>query len=193
MKKRCKIVLGDLVIVEPTITELSECSETLAIAYNDPHNAPLLGHLEKLESSDVVDHYRDLMEEGARAFLLYSDGELAGDGDLRGITEGTAEFAFLVAAKSAQGKGLGTRFARAIVAFGFRDLGLHHVYASVAPINVASARVFEKLGFVVDEGPVARGYAEVPEDITFSIDRATFENLNAALLVDMRVEQLPSS
>ena len=187
---RSRIVLGNLVLVEPTIDEVTACSEALAVAYNAPHNAPLLGHTDELDSSDVVEHYRDLLEEGARAFLLYVDGQLAGDADLRGIASGAAEFAFLIAAKSAQGKGLGTRFARALIAFGFRDLGLHHIYASVVPVNVASARVFVKLGFVVDESEAARGYADEPADITFSIDRATFEATNAALLTDMRVERV---
>lgn len=188
---RSRIVLGDLTLVEPTIDEVIAHSEALASAYNDPHNAPLLGHTEELDSFDVVDHYRDLLDEGARPFLLYVDGQLVGDADLRGIAGGTAEFAFLIAAKSAQGKGLGTRFARALTAFGFRDLGLHHVYASVAPFNVASARVFGKLGFVVDESEAARGYADEPADITFSIDRATFETTNAALLADVRIERIP--
>ena len=188
---RCRIVLGDLTLVEPTIDEVITHSEALATAYNAPYNAPLLGHTDELDSSDVVDHYRVLLEEDARAFLLYVDGQLAGDADLRGIVGGTAEFAFLIAAKSAQGKGLGTRFARALTAFGFRDLGLQHVYASVVPANVASARVFSKLGFVVDESKAARGYADEPADITFSIDRATFEAKNAALLADMRIERIP--
>jgi RimJ/RimL family protein N-acetyltransferase len=187
---RSRIVLGDLALVEPTIDEVIAHSKALAVAYNDPHNAPLLGHTEELDSSDVVDHYRDLMEEGARAFLLYVDSQLVGDADLRGIAGGAAEFAFLIAAKSAQGKGLGTRFARALTAFGLRDLGLHHVYASVVPVNVASARVFGKLGFVVDESPAARGYADEPADITFSIDRATFEHANAELIADMCVERV---
>ena len=188
---RSRIILGALVLVEPTIDEVIACSEALAVAYNDPHNAPLLGHTDELDNFDVVDHYRDLMEEGARAFLLYVDGQLVGDADLRGIAGGAAEFAFLIAAKSAQGKGLGTRFARALIAFGFRDLGLHHVYASVVPINVASARVFGKLGFVVDVSEAARSYADEPADITFSIDRETFEATNAALLADVRIERIP--
>jgi RimJ/RimL family protein N-acetyltransferase len=182
--------LGNLALVEPTIDEIRTHAEILATAYNDPHNASLLGHTDELDSFDVVDHYRDLREEGARAFLLYVDGQLAGDADLRGIVGGTAEFAFLIAARSAQGKGLGTRFARALTAFGFRALDLHHVYASVAPANVASKRVFGKLGFVVDESATARGYADEPEDITFSIERATFEHTNAALLTGLRIETL---
>jgi len=187
---RSRIVLGNLTLVEPTTNEVIAHSEALAVAYNDPHNAALLGHTDELDSVDVVDHYRDLMEEGARAFLLYVDGQFAGDADLRGIASGAAEFAFLIAAKSAQGKGLGTRFARALIAFGFRELGLHHVYASVVPINVASARVFRKLGFVIDEREAARAYADEPSDITFSIDRATFEATNASQLADMHIERL---
>jgi RimJ/RimL family protein N-acetyltransferase len=168
--------------------EVIACSKALAIAYNDPHNAALLGHVEELDEFDVVEHYEDLRDTGARPFFLYLGGELAGDGDLRGIAGGTAELAFMIAARSAQGKGLGTRFALGLTAFGFRQLDLHHVYASVAPQNVASIRVFEKLGFVLDESIIARGYADEPEDTTFSIDRETFESVNAAALAALRIE-----
>ena len=44
------------------------------------------------------------------------------------------------------GRGIGTETARAIVAFGFDRLGLHRIFATCDPENVASARVLEKTG-----------------------------------------------
>ena len=44
------------------------------------------------------------------------------------------------------GRGLGTAVAQAIVAFGFQELGLHRIWATCRPQNVASARVLEKAG-----------------------------------------------
>ena len=34
--------------------------------------------------------------------------------------------------------------------------------------------MFEKLGYIVDEAPEAREYADEPGDVTLSLDRATF-------------------
>jgi [ribosomal protein S5]-alanine N-acetyltransferase len=44
------------------------------------------------------------------------------------------------------GSGLGTEMARAIVRFGFEQLGLHRIIATCDTENVASARVLEKAG-----------------------------------------------
>lgn len=44
------------------------------------------------------------------------------------------------------GHGYATEAARTFVAFGFEELGLHRIYATCAPANVASARVMEKIG-----------------------------------------------
>ena len=122
--------------------------------------------------------------------LLVVDGALAGDADLRGIEDGAAEFAFMIGAPTSQGKGLGTRFATMIYAFAFDQLQLHHVYASVVPENVASKRVFEKLGCTVDDRAAARAYADEPGDLVLSIDRETFHRINAAALAHIRTSNL---
>ncbi len=44
------------------------------------------------------------------------------------------------------GRGYATEAARALVDFGFRELGLHRIWADTDPENVASIRVLEKLG-----------------------------------------------
>jgi ribosomal-protein-alanine N-acetyltransferase len=44
------------------------------------------------------------------------------------------------------GRGYATEAARALVGFGFRELGLHRIWATCDPDNTASARVLGKLG-----------------------------------------------
>jgi RimJ/RimL family protein N-acetyltransferase len=46
----------------------------------------------------------------------------------------------------AWGRGYATETARAVVGFGFRDLGFHRIWADCDPANVASWRVLEKIG-----------------------------------------------
>ena len=178
---------GELTAVEPRLDEVARHVAELAAAYNDPHNAPLLGHAAKLEESEVLDHYESLLDRGAHPFLMYCDGALAGDGDLRNIEDGRAEFAFLIAAPSAQGKGLGTRFAIMVHAFAFGSLQLQRVYASIVPANAASRRVFEKLGYSVDESETAREMADDPGDVIMSIDRETFHKVNVEALAQIRI------
>ena len=179
--------IGQLTAIEPRPTEVEAHARALAAAYNDPRNAPLLGHEAALSEADVVEHYETLLGEGAHPFLLLLDGELAGDADLRGIAAGAAEFAFLIAAPSAQGKGLGTRFALMVHGFGFAQLGLRRIYASIVPANVASRRVFEKLGHTVDSSAAARAYADADDDVMTSIDRPTFDRLHAPAMEQIRI------
>lgn len=44
-------------------------------------------------------------------------------------------------------QGYATEAARACIHYGFQELGLTEVYATVLPVNKASSRVLEKLGF----------------------------------------------
>lgn len=181
-----------LVAEEPTVGEVAAHAEALAGFYSDPANATLLGHAEPLTQADVIEHYADLDEAGARQFLLYVDGELAGDADLRGLAGGSAEFAFLIGAPSAQGQGLGTRFALMLHAFAFAPpplgAGLDTVYASVVPANAASVRVFAKLGYEVDDSPAARAYADEPADLVLATHRAEFVARHAEALAAIVVE-----
>ncbi len=179
---------GALVALEPSLDEIEPIAARLAAAYNDPRNAPLLGHTAQLSPADVIDHYRAMGAGGARSFLLYRDGALAGDGDLRGIEGGAAEFAFLIADPAAQGRGLGTRFALMLHALAFGPLALERIYASVIPANTASRRVFEKLGYTVDDGEQARAYADDEGDLVLSIDRATFARTHGAAATDVHIQ-----
>jgi RimJ/RimL family protein N-acetyltransferase len=178
---------GALLAVEPRLDEVAAHARELAAGYNEPRNAALMGHHEPISETEVVDHYEAMLDAGARMFLLYLDGALAGDADLRGITNGAAEFAFMIGTPTAQGKGLGTRFATMIHAFAFQVLALERVYASVVPANTASRRVFEKLGFTLDPSPAARAFADEDGDVVYAIERAAFEGLHVANLAEISI------
>jgi RimJ/RimL family protein N-acetyltransferase len=185
--KRYAIEWGELAAREATPAEIAEHAASLSAGYNEPRNAELMGHTSPISPAEVVESYVEGIAAGMRAFLLFERGNLAGDADLRGLRGSAAEFAFMIAAPSAQGKGLGTRFALMIHAFGFRELALARIYASVVPHNVASRRVFEKLGYVVDDSPAARVFADEPGDVTLALDRATFERRHADALAEIRI------
>jgi len=189
---------GRLVAIEPRPDEVMRHAGALSAAYNDPRNAPLLGHTDDVDEDDVVGHYSDVAEAGGHNFLVFveqsetgggdPDGlALAADADLRKVGGGAAEFAFMVASPAAQGKGLGTRVALMIHAFGFRRLRLERIYASIIPGNAASRRVFEKLGYQVDASPAARAYADEPDDVTMGIDRAAFEHSHAQAMAEIEI------
>lgn len=191
MEPLCQITwatpAGQLVAIEPRPDEVARHAGALAAAYNDPHNAPLLGHTEDVDQDDVVAHYLDVAEAGGHNFLVFADGALVADADLRKVGGGAAEFAFMVSVPAAQGKGLGTKVALMVHAFGFRRLGLDRIYASIIPDNAASRRVFEKLGHQVDHSPAARVYADEPGDLTMAIDRATFERAHAQAMAEIGI------
>lgn len=176
---------GRLAAIEPSPEEVATHAGDLVGGYNEPANAALMGHTEPMSEQDVVDHYADMADEGARQFLLFVDGKLVGDADLRNPSDGAAEFAFMIAAPGTQGKGLGTKFALMIHACAFGPLALDRVYASIVPHNTASRRVFEKLGYTVDDSPAGRAFAEHPADIVMSIDRKQFEKVNARELAQI--------
>ena len=44
------------------------------------------------------------------------------------------------------GYGYATEAARRLLAFGFEELGLHRIFATCDPLNIASSRVLEKIG-----------------------------------------------
>lgn len=179
-----------LAAIEPTLDDVRTHAAALAVGYNEPRNATLMGHTAAMSPDEVVDHYADMADEGAHQFLLFTNGTLAGDADLRGIADGACEFAFMIAAPSAQGKGLGTKLATMIYAFAFEQLHLERVYASVIPENVASRRVFEKIGCYVDESREARAFADEPGDIIMAIDHASFTRHNAAALAQIRTSKI---
>jgi len=176
---------------EPTREGVAEAAPRLAGFYNEPHNRSMLSHEADLSVAEVVAHYRALIADGARAFLLEVDGRLVGDADLRHVERGQAEVAILVGDRAVQGRGLGTRFGVMVHAFAFRALALGRLYASIIPANAPSLRLFEKLGYERDDSPGARRYADEPDDVTLSLAPERFEHLHGALAARVRVGPRP--
>ncbi len=173
---------GVLRAYQPEDDVIVALAPLLSAAYNDEHNAPMMGHGEPIEVEQVIESYRDMIDDGDALFVLELDGEFIGDGDLRDREDDRAELAIMLAARTRQGRGLGTRFAIMLHAFGFERLGLDRIYVGIVPENVASQRLFTRIGHVIDDSPIARDYADAPEEITMSIGRAEFEALHKDVL-----------
>ena len=171
---------------ETSCREVARHARALAGWYNEDHNRSMLDHAEKLAPADVRQSFRDMRRSG-RVFLLYFNGELMGDADFRGIRTGTAEFAIMIGPRSSQGKGLGTRFSILMHAFAFRVLHAERVYLTIVAGNAAGKRCYEKVGYVVDESPAARAYADAATDVAMSLTREEFERRHAAALAQIQI------
>jgi RimJ/RimL family protein N-acetyltransferase len=172
-----------LLAIEPDESELRRAAPGLAGFYNDDHNRRMMGHEnDGFTADDVIAYYEELRAEEGRPFLLLLNGELMGDADFRNIDmeDATGEFAIMIGGRATQGRGLGTRFGRMLHAFGFETLGLARIYISVIPSNVASRRLFERLGYQIDHSPGAREFIDEESDITMSLARTAFEQTRAA-------------
>jgi [ribosomal protein S5]-alanine N-acetyltransferase len=77
------------------------------------------------------------------------------------------------------GRGYGTEIAKAMVRFGFEQLGMHRIWATCRPQNIASSRVLEKAGLKYErylkEHKKIRG--SWVDSCLYTITRADF-NLN---------------
>ena len=108
-----------------------------------------------------VDMFRDWQTEQPRrrfqlAIISRDDGGLIGNCGIRRKpgNEWEADIGYELAPKW-WGRGYATEAARAVVEFGFRDLGLKRISSWCIADNVASARVLERLGFT-QEGRLRR-------------------------------------
>lgn len=108
--------------------------------------------------------YTREMEAGnAWPFFIFTDADqaLVGAITLSNVRRGVAETGTLGywIGQPHAGRGHATSAVRAMVAYAFDDLNLHRVEAACVPGNLASRRVLEKSGFVL-EGQ-ARAYLKI--------------------------------
>ena len=81
------------------------------------------------------------------AITVPAEGRLIGNCGIRMQTAGAAEAEIgYELAPERWGRGYATEAARAMLRFGFTELGLHRVHAHCIAENLASARVLEKIG-----------------------------------------------
>jgi RimJ/RimL family protein N-acetyltransferase len=178
---------GDrLSAIEPTPDEIHARAAELAAAYNEPHNRAMMAHSADFSADDVIAHYAQMDGEGARQFFLFEGDAFVGDADFRHIEDGRGEFAILIGPREAQGKGLGTRFALLLHALAFDALGIDRVYVTILPENVASRRLFEKVGYRHDPSREARLYVDDDRDVSMSIRKGDFASAHSAVLGGIR-------
>ncbi|MGX5209977.1 GNAT family N-acetyltransferase [Streptomyces violaceus] len=75
------------------------------------------------------------------------DGRLVGHAEIKRTDEAEGHEIVYALAPEAWGSGLGTELAEALVAYGFRTLGLNEVHATVDARNTASLHLLGRIGF----------------------------------------------
>ena len=173
------------------MAEVQAAAGQLSAWYNEAHNRAMMSNEEPMNSADVCEHFANVWRDGGRNFLLYLDGRLMGDADLRHVAPHarTGEFAILVGERNVQGRGFGTRLALILHALAFAELGLERIYVSIIPANRGSLRMFEKLGYQRDDSPAARAYIDEDDDVTMSFAREDFLRLHGDTARHLLVER----
>ncbi len=184
---------GKLRVFEPTQTEVLAAAPLLAIFYNDSHNSAMLTNTHQMNAAEVVESLQALRANGGRPFLLEQDGVLMGDADFRNVAGSEAEFAILIGSRAQQSRGLGTRYAAMMHIAALRVLGYESVYATIIPMNIASRRMLEKLGYQLDQSLRAASFKDEKDDISMSINWAQFKRVYTELLTQVVITARPSS
>ena len=178
---------------EPSAAEVCEHAATLADWYNDDYNRSMMSASQRVTAQDVIDLFAETQRQGGRWFLLFADGKLVGDGDFRHIDGDRTEFAIMVGARDRQGQGLGTSLSVLLHAFAFQILALSAVYLTIVPKNEPGRRCYEKVGYVRDDGPIARSYAEEEDDIAMVLTRQAFLCLHPHATSEIKMMEVRSS
>lgn len=83
------------------------------------------------------------------AVVLKESGKLIGGTGLYVLPSSQGEIGYCFCRKS-WGNGYATEAAGALMRYGFRELGLHRIYATCRPGNIGSATVMRKLGMTYE-------------------------------------------
>ena len=127
----------------PAVQRLAGAFEVADTTINIPHP-----YAEGMAERWIATHRQaaDAREGLTLAVILREGGELCGAVGLTiKVAHAHAELGYWIGAPF-WNRGLATEAARAIVAYGFTELGLHRVHASHFSRNPASGRVMQKLG-----------------------------------------------
>lgn len=142
-------------IVLRTVT-LSDVSETYLSWMND---AEVNQYMETRHRSqtlrDIESYVRSMIEKPNILFLaivLRDGGEHIGNIKLEVVSQihRRGEISLFVGDKRQWGKGIGSQAISLVKDFGLSKLGLHKLTAGCYSNNVASARAFEKAGFICE-------------------------------------------
>jgi RimJ/RimL family protein N-acetyltransferase len=106
------------------------------------------------DSKNFLDRASSRQQEETRtdyelAVTLKDSNKLIGGCRINKVSEIQAHIGYIFN-KKYWGYGYATETARALVDYGFTELEMHRIYASCDPDNIASRRVLEKAGLVLE-------------------------------------------
>jgi len=127
----------------PDLVRLAGAREVAATTLRIPHPYT------EQDGRDFIEAYAGKSEPETRyAITRSADGQLCGGIGLRmDEPHQHAELGYWLGVPY-WGQGYATEAARAMIKYGFETLGLHRIYASYVPTNVASGRVLQKIGML---------------------------------------------
>lgn len=122
--------------------------------FNDPQVNKTLLLEDKLDLDRTLKWFEGLAgDDSRREFIVENKkGEPIGITGLLQINRrhGTAECYCVIGEKTYWGKGLGTEVHALLIDWGFKNLGLHKIWADIRAENTAIIKVIERLGFKVE-------------------------------------------
>ncbi|NQV52446.1 MAG: GNAT family N-acetyltransferase [Flavobacteriales bacterium] len=127
-------------------------------------------HVEQIISKGPLKDY-ETYGYGRFAMELKSDGKFIGFTGLKYMQDlGRVDLGYRLT-KAHWGQGLATEAGVASLQFGFEDLDLEEIIATILPENAASANVLTKLGFALEEELIMHG---IPQQL-YSLQRADWQ------------------
>ncbi|MCP4640547.1 MAG: GNAT family N-acetyltransferase [bacterium] len=117
------------------------------------HDGPLTMGDTRAGLESVIRHATDAAPFGIRAVVVKATNRNVGFcnlGSLPRLEGSPVEISYDIV-RDCWGNGYATEAAARLIRHGFEDMDLPEIIAVVNPLNVASARVVEKLGFAVRE------------------------------------------
>ncbi|WP_298548999.1 GNAT family N-acetyltransferase [uncultured Aquimarina sp.] len=134
-----------------TLSDLSKTHELLSIPEVDKYNAlgiPTNKEVTTVYLDEWIENYR-MRKEFVFTVNLQSDNEFLGLISLRiGNPKYNIASIWYKLHPDFWGRGYATEAAKAILQFGFKEVGLHRIEAGCAIDNIGSIRVLEKAGMI---------------------------------------------
>lgn len=177
---------------EPDQAEIERVSPVLSVWYSDSYNRQMTATPETYSPEQAAEFHRREREAGGKTFLLFYNEKLVGDATFMRVVPPTAEIGLMIGDRTNQGLGLGTSLSILAHALVFQALPLDAIYGSVVPGNEAAMRCHGKVGYVVDDSPLARSFADADDEVCIVLPRHAFERRNREVLAQLVIERVGS-
>lgn len=92
-----------------------------------------------------------IKNDNERRFAIIADGKYIGNTYLTNIENKTAKYHIFIGEESFWGKGIGTEVLKLVLTFAKKELKLKTIYFNPSINNVATLKMYRKMGFVEKE------------------------------------------